>query len=365
MKKQNKGASLAQYGIIIALIALVLVPILYVFGETIIDSFREFYTCLRESPDYSNPNNGANNPVFKNPAANPQNHIAGGQLGGTPDNPVKKCENNVCTIDYGEFALQGIPEDFSEHVTSSGSSGGSDTLMALIEQIAQQLEEKGDVAGAQQYRDLANLGHFLAGMERKSETILGSLDPNKKGNLDSGSFIAIAKNTITTVPDNVKNLLPGITRKTTDFTTYLSIDLGEARKLQQDNPKKFQNSADSNICYKFIEVYDQIMSNPAYSENMKAVTQELYLQMNDITEQYKHNATSVLRYAIFVDHGDPITYNVYDPITGDKISTDKLEMMDTEGFLHPQSSTNSDINSALICVAGHNHDHSRDCHDKH
>lgn len=49
--RRNSGNALAQYAIILALIAAVIVPGFFFLGNNIVDSFKDFYVCLGGDPD--------------------------------------------------------------------------------------------------------------------------------------------------------------------------------------------------------------------------------------------------------------------------------------------------------------------------
>src|SRR3989339_651169 len=96
IEKVQSGSSLTQYIIIIALIAVVVTGTYFIMGQTIVNKLEAFYLSLQNSSndsDISKPKDGK---------------IIAGQLGGTPDNPVQKCLTGSCSIDYGNFILNGI-----------------------------------------------------------------------------------------------------------------------------------------------------------------------------------------------------------------------------------------------------------------
>lgn len=133
--KNNKGSALFQYAIIIGLIALTLVPVFLMFGNNI----KEAFTSYSASFD-------ANNKIIdENYKLTHPFNIKPGELGGSADNPIRKCVNETCAIDYGNLVLNGIPENFSELVQTSGGNGGTEEVLDLLSQLAQQLEENPDV----------------------------------------------------------------------------------------------------------------------------------------------------------------------------------------------------------------------------
>lgn len=134
--KKNKGNSLVQYIIILALIAGVVTPVYFTFGETIKNNFLAFLYMQQDNNVQITMN--ANNIS----TTNIQNgDIIAGQLGGSSGNPVRICDGGICAIDFGPIILNNIPENFTEIIETTGAHGTSESVLNLVQQVATQLED--------------------------------------------------------------------------------------------------------------------------------------------------------------------------------------------------------------------------------
>ncbi|MEW5819913.1 MAG: hypothetical protein AB1782_06950 [Cyanobacteriota bacterium] len=342
---KHSGNSLAQYAIIIALVALALVPIFFVFGKTIYDNFVHFYNVFTNKEITSVSTTIPNN-----------NNLIPGSLGGTPKKPVSQCDGNICNIDFGEFVLSSVPQDFGEYVETNGNSGGTDSLLAIIEQIADQLEAKGDTAGAEDYRDLANLGHFIAdGMETNENLASQCSDLVCYKNAIENSFMA------TPLPDNISKFLPDYnSNQVTSVKNIISNfgDIGYAAFLSNtpDRIDEYNSKLTQNPAFAAYKIYDDIQTNPNYSDNLKSITKTL---MNQIT---------YLAY-----QADDLTDNVFDnntnsgpsymDIDGNSFSIDNSinSVTDIKDITNPQIALGTNFKSALICSTGNFDDNGQAC----
>jgi hypothetical protein len=178
---KNKGSSLPQYVIIIALVALVLVPVLIIMGKNISDYFKNFKESitveevapqpdLYEVPVVINPVTGKTVTEMLSSETSSE-AVNAGSLGGTPAKPVTSCEGNLCDIDYGDFMLHGVPSNMDEFYESSGSSGVTEILSSLVAQIALNIEPGETKVDISLLKKLADRGHEIAGHERKLEDV--------------------------------------------------------------------------------------------------------------------------------------------------------------------------------------------------
>lgn len=183
MNREMNGASIAQYGIIITLIALAVVPLFFLFGQNIVKSFAFFSECLNNQPNSiasttppptSTPVNTSapetSQPPTRITPPGPYAISAAGSLGGTRTNPVRACTNGMCQVDYGTFILNGIPDNFSEFVETSGPAAGTDTILSTLDSIIQ-AADSGKInltpETLEAVRNLAEKGHLLASGERE------------------------------------------------------------------------------------------------------------------------------------------------------------------------------------------------------
>lgn len=175
--KKSKGASLFQYVIILALIGLLLVPIYFLHGQTIVNHLKSFLDVLT----------GVNTSLFENTDPGKKSILAetvkAGELGGTPSNPVMDCAGGVCAIDYGSLILNGVPADFGEIIETAGTAGGTEEIIALLEQIADQ-KAKDPETTEQELTDLRNLiarGKEIVEIEKVYDSFMATFLPDVNG----------------------------------------------------------------------------------------------------------------------------------------------------------------------------------------
>lgn len=272
MNNKSKGSALAQYGIVIALIALGCFAGYLLYGKSIQDALTKY---LAGQTDLStqmeaNANIASNNvPSTPTPKA--------GSLGGTPTNPKEDCVNGSCTVDYGDFILNGIPEDFQEFTEAQGTSGGTDKLAAIINQMADQLEEDGQLAEAQELRNFANLLSFMADIESDYVDAIQACPSASDPRACYENSIA---NTSITVPNELTDagILTTFSTNTLNSTNTQSLLVPgfAVDVIKALSPEQAAQVPNEKLTYAFITSYQNIMNNPAYSTEMKNVIDQSY-----------------------------------------------------------------------------------------
>src|SRR3989339_1673680 len=119
MKRLNEGNALAQYGIIILLIALSCFAVYALLGQNIVKALSGFSNMYKASEQAV---------LFKNSSGEITSYQPG-DLNGSKNAPVTECNGDSCIIDYGDFILSGIPANFSDE---SISSRGNDDLTKVM-----------------------------------------------------------------------------------------------------------------------------------------------------------------------------------------------------------------------------------------
>lgn len=344
----KKGQNLAELGVILSVVVIAVILALTLLGGNIFTLFDRISNSEGFASDDSQ-NTGTNN--INN--ASGSSELIPGSLGGTPSKPVSQCDNGACVIDYGEFLLTGIPENFGELVQTTGSSGGTESLIALINQIADQLEKKGDVSGANEFRDLANLGHFMAEVQKGYESVAQACSSDANP-INCSSTNSLEDSSGVSLPANLSTILP-------DFTStggimmdlYKNTDIGSAKANIDGGGKT------SVISYAIVDKYQSIMNNPKYSDSTKGVTQELYVQIANLGFNMKGKAIAVLNVA---SGNSGFNGFQYDPITGAVIGDVNFTINDgINDITHPKTSANTNIRSVLICAGGWNKDTGSNC----
>lgn len=157
----SSGNSLTQYAIIIGLVSICIIPAYFLLGKNIVEQLTNFGVLLG-TDEVTNNSSGTgastslinNDKIVKDP---------------TVTNPDVKtsCTKDSCTIDFGEYTLTGIPDNFGEFIETAGSSGGTDVLVDILKQIAKNPDLTSEQANL--IEQLANKGHSLSSIEEMIE----------------------------------------------------------------------------------------------------------------------------------------------------------------------------------------------------
>lgn len=349
IKTNIKGNALSQYSIIIILVGLALVPIFYMFGSKLVENFTSFYTVLKGS-------DSGNTAVT--PSVNPPVLLKAGSLGGTPKNPVSKCDNGQCNIDFGEYLLSGIPENFTDFIQEKGTSNSTDKIASIFNQIADQLQEKGDTKGSQEYRDLANLGHFIAQLQRKVEETATNCKSNANPLtcLKSQSNVPM-KDLGITLPDSLSSILKQYNPGNQLRTEILYTDLGYVKSQEMDkSSSSFDMGTDNYPGFAMLKTFNSIMNNSKYSDTLKGTTAQLMQNIDFLTQNQKSKLAAI----DFMNINTTVSWPTNDIITGDVIDQHPLSELKTtlsggiDAILHPEVSRGTDLNAMLLCAAGKN-----------
>lgn len=338
----NKGQNLFEFVLIIALVAIAGLLAYSLLGQNINDMFNKSHGEYKKFKpfDWGQSNTQATNNT-------------GGSTGpikGTPENPVKTCTGNICSLDMGPFTLNGIPADFSDFVQSNGSSGGVNQLASIMEQLADQLEQQGDSAGAQEFRDLANLTHFTAANQKKAEAEAEKC----KTSADPNCIISVLNSNFNnTIPPELASIIPNYNQN--DLLRYnFTTDLGYARDFKTSNPGLFATWEKKNPNLAMIDKFDTIMNNSNFSDQLKGITQELVLSVNDLMLGMNHRT------------GGEDCPTITNPVTGVQETytkkPDSAEMYSLSDITNPQTSVNTNLDGSLICASGWNKDTGFTCH---
>lgn len=333
----NKGSSLVQYAIIIALIALALVPVFYMFGHNIISSFNELHQGL----------SGQEAPLSKNPG--PVNTATQSSLKGTSENPVKNCVDGVCSIDFGNYILTGIPENFDMFIQTQGTSGGTDKIAELIEQLANQLTNDGKIEEGKEIMRLATLGHNLALLQNYAESIVVDCNKNK-------ACIKAEFNSPMTEPDGYNDSVsPFLNNVTYQELSESLFDIGRARYEITSKNEAYESSLSNNrLAYVIVDQFDTIINNPSIDDSVKGVIKELYWDIGTVSEDFDNNLGF-----LYINNSGPAEH--FDPLTGKltHVSSGSDPFTDFENY---SASKITHFDSSLICASGKGTDTGVECH---
>lgn len=156
MMDKFKGSSLAQYCIIIALVALAITPVLFMLSSNLVSIFTNYDTAFGEIADKAKDNTPKKH-------YDSINQMTNGSLD-------VDCTSGECVFKAGDLTIKGIPDDFSSLVETTGVSSGTETLVEILDQIVVQLENTALTEDTDNIRELANLGHQLAQVEYEMTT---------------------------------------------------------------------------------------------------------------------------------------------------------------------------------------------------
>ncbi len=353
---RTKGNAIAQYGIIIALVALALVPVFYLFGKNIVDYFANFKNMLG-----GNNTNVVEQPVSTTPEAMPPAPVAtaaikAGELGGTPDQPQLVCKNGICAIDYGDFVLNGIPENFNDFVLSSGTSGGTTTITDLLMQLAQQYKDNGKLEESEIIKKLAITGHNIAAIQKYSEKMINSCNKD----------IQCLKN-LTDKNDNYLSSIEGFDDTYYEFPAHLVYyEINDAANFTLKNVSERVNTTDfqdklndGRLEYIFLDQFNNIQQSNGIDDATKDLITELSWVIGVMGKEFENNTEMIYN----PEHPPNQGYN--DPLTGEYIEREYMgddTQINLSMFENYTASRITNLNSMLICVTGQNIDTGEKCH---
>jgi hypothetical protein len=277
----------------------------------------------------------------------------------SPNNPETTCDGTTCTIDFGEFVISGIPENFAQYVNDNKSSGGTDKLMEMLEQIATHLEDNGDKRGAEEFRDLANLGHYIAELERIVEgTALANSSTGDPVRNFQDDMNVIGMDPL---PPEIAHLIPDFNETMqADFKNYIRV--GEAKHTQLTDNADFTSRLTSDPSIAFVNVLDGILADPKYSDAMKGVAKTVAQSLEELS--YTHDINTELLFK--AGSSFEITGRVYDVTTGaiarqTTYNDATHTITDLSGILEPQVSFGTDFESVIMCAGGYRNDTGTSC----
>lgn len=349
MKKKNSGVSLFQYIIIISLIGLGV----FIAYSTMGDLIKNIFSSYNSGYDSMNKSITNNLP--------PEPPITPGSLGGTAALPVKKCDAQGCDIDFGDFVLNGIPEDFGTFINSSGAAGGTEQLSDLLEQLATQMD---DPATSEDegisFREMANLGHLIGGIQKTFETNAESCvsDANPAGCYFNKTSYSV---NLPNIPfdSGLSTVIPGFTSSQNysfyDGEILTSISMGRQAKVQ--NGAWFNTEKASNPAFALVDKFDQIMNDPNVSANQKAVTEQIYRSLANISEEQLINRENV------IGHTPNFNYRIDSMSGADLQSINYSYAGALNDITHLQASSTTNVGSAIVCATGSNSDTGQNCYN--
>lgn len=348
--KFNKGANIVEYVIPLAIVGLVVgLGIFYLFQSGNLSK----HIIATGDMDYDKTSMSATLDKNLNPGALPLININGGDLNGTPNAPVKECKDSFCVIDFGTYALSGVPENFNTFVETSGAAGGTEKMSDLLIQIAQSLQ--GQETSKNTVKDimvLATIGHNIASVQRSFEKMLDDCNwddaciNNVKNNFD---------NTIMQKPEGYDERFFKFPPNTSLLDITHSIAIGNIKYDLNNNSSILQSNLNKgHIGTTYINTYEKLMSSNELDDQTKGIIQELYWDIGVVSE----DISNVMLRTFAKGNMGVITT---DPITGIKGPSD-LPVRPQDFYTSYNASKITNFDSALICASGNFQNTGNSCH---
>jgi hypothetical protein len=307
------GQNIMELVIGVALIAIVAIVALSALGGNIQTMFSKSNEAAKTYKpfDWATVNNNQSSTTTTNPYVNT----------GTPapDNPIATCNNGKCDIDFGDFIITGLSDNFSEIVENNGIPGSTDYLMNYLDEIISQLEKEYGSADLKAIKALANIGHSLAQDQRMLQT-------------NAGEF---------TVVTNYQEVTSSLNNTSAAYNGVLSTKLTFAEQLEAIN--QLYGGTSSPLPP---EVSNGILSVVnAMSQEIGTLNDEMLLYSDELinVSQSMANASSS--------------------------ETQELTESDMTFFTNllnslqnPEYANKTDLDSEIICKTGKGEDFDKQCH---
>ena len=344
MKRNHWGASLQEYAIIVGVLSLALVPSCIVLKDQIANAFSQY---TNNYTDMNNKIAGNMDLVARNTKIDTSTNSDSTDT--NTNNSKVSCSNNTCTVDFGDFALSGVPQDLNKIVETAGVSGGMESLVGMLDQIAQQYESQGKTEEAKDIKILATTGHNMAAIQKSFEDYVYN----------------VCKGDETCLKDHVNQIFPkpvGFNETYQKFPTnvtyydapYLTnIGVGV---IPDDYPE-------DSIAVFYNETLRKIKNNDNITDSTKGIIQELTWDIGTISQKWLPSF-AYLTTSNFI--GDNY-YMSYEPLTGDEkqnyyannATFSNVYAGINESLKAPEL---TNIDAGLICATGSYTDTGTSCH---
>ena len=194
MKKNNvTGNAIAQYSIILVLVIIACVSGYFLLGSSIVNTLSTFLGNIISI----NQQMDANAKILK------LNELKAGELGGSPSSPKSSCAGNSCTIDFGDYILHGVPEDFGNVSSASRGKDLTQSYINMLNELANQ-----QIPGSPEetlLRDLIVQAKKMAKNETNIDKTLININniQTQKINKINGDFTKLIENIESKDPNNL------------------------------------------------------------------------------------------------------------------------------------------------------------------
>lgn len=346
--KRIRGQNLTEFVILLGLVVIVCVAAYTMLG----DQVNKLFQGSKQKVEKFKPFGVAYD-------KNTGGKVGPGGLGGTPSKPVADCTNGTCIIDLGPLLLNGVPENFGTFVETSGSSAGTDSISSMFDQIAEYFKSQNNSAGYDAYKKLANLGHALATVQNAYEDVAESCKTSPNYNTcisTQGNAINTSRPTLNA---NVSAYLPNYSSGSMNLLAFSNLEAGRLNKMS--SPGFFNSVKTENPSFAIIDAYDQAVATPGLTPELKNITDKLLRNMGDLSYYNTHRFQNAILSGLSAPGGSNMS-SQWDPVTGNSIGNVSWPpAASADDLLHPQTSLNTNIVSALMCTAGSNYTNGAEC----
>lgn len=350
--KNNIGQNLVEFAILLGFLGVGAAFTLTTMGFNVNQLFQNSSDKLASYKPFGNvQSNNNTNTTTTTTTTTPPVPNAPGPLGGTPDNPVKQCNASVCKVDFGEFVLDGVPDNLGEVIQTSGSSGATETLLGLVDQLITQMDGTATLDELDKVKNLANTGHLIANYEKYVEDFALNCNTTPDSYQCLSDFLYNGTSTYS-VPSSLSSQLPNLNIDVADPGSALEI--GGAMSDYINNPTKFNDHATTDPSYAFVNSYLDVMNDTNITDTQKSVIKQLYWQIGSLATEFDNIVWSS-------GSANYTTDTYFDPITAQQYEYD-VSQFTVNDILSPTYSNIADTDSALICASGHRDDVNYVCH---
>jgi hypothetical protein len=339
MRRLSKGSNLVEYVLPTAIVGIVVGLALYSFVSG--GNLLGFIGASGNIEMQKNTGNGLGIMGKLSPKSNLAN------------NPVQQCSSGSCSVDFGDFILSGIPENFSDIVEAAGTSGGTKVLANLLNQIGYQLDSAGKSTEAGYFKDLANLTYFSSQLIKKSEQNAVSCN----GDVYCLTTM-MADQTESTPPANISSIVNNYGDPNYgSYGGYGSLyeiirtsNIGQASyyyKNPSTDPRySYDDNKNSSPAYAAYDKYLAIMASSDITPAQKNVATTMVKYLSTISTNYEGKMSSLMAAS-----GGAYGIETFDVLEGTSLGY-KDYTSTFDDVLQPKTSAKSSITATLICVTG-------------
>lgn len=322
----NKAQEAVEFILITALVFFGVVFTVMIFGEKIASFFTEGSSVVHKAQSSSSVIDSKKEITFKD------DYETSVEL--NDKQSLMVCTGGNCTLKVGEMAISDIPEDFNSYVSTTGSSGGTETISKIYKSLADAINQQGLTSESEEIRKLASLAYNISVVEKTFESMVNACNGNETclRNLDMKMGDPFSK------PAGYDETYISFPQGVTYNNMLSSGCFGEA---STDSPYIDKNVS---LATKYLKQLQAIQSESQISDEVKSLIKELSWSVGTIGEDFEDNynllsGKDVLRFNPDTGEPDGEPYGISD--------VNKA----LENFNTYSASRITDFKSNLICAS--------------